>query len=203
VRAGLRFHAKALATLTLTLLFPWRYRRFLWCAEEHQVGPITLRHHAKVPCEVAVWVGGRARALWGKLKAELPEETQDGFILDVVCDRTRGPGLKVNGEPRAIINLFRFHLDSTSSDFEDQERSLRGTIAEELYHIARSRRFGEEPYVFRGDGDSDHPWLEEILHYALNEFETEALRFCVQTTGDRAELLAEVEGYLERRKSEA
>lgn len=200
--AWFRFHAKAAATLIVVLLFPWRYQRFLWCSLEHQVGPVLLHHHTQVPCDIALWVVRHAQKLWEELRMEFPEETQEDFVLDVVCDRDRGPGFKPNGESRAIINLSRFFLDITHPSFESQERSLRGTIAEELYHIMRCRRLGEESYVFRSDGDSDHPWLEEILHYALNDFETEALRFCVRTTGDRAELLAEVEGYLERRGRE-
>ncbi|GEM_PF-7123703 len=201
--AGWIFPLRAAATLTLTKLFPRRYQRFLWCSLEHRVGPVFLCHHASVPCEVAFWVARHAEKLWEALQVEFPKETQDGFVLDVICDRHRGPGFKPNGDSRAIINLSRFFLDTAHPSFESQERSLRGTLAEELHHVVRGRRFGEEPYVFRGDGDSDHPWLEELLHYALNEFETEALRFCVRATGDRAELLAEVEKYLERRGRES
>ncbi|MEX0888012.1 MAG: hypothetical protein WDZ67_01400 [Patescibacteria group bacterium] len=183
----------------LARLWPKRYQVVPYCPEDHHRGSIQLRHHPKVPCDVALWVAEWAQVLWDQLREDFPKETEEEFELHVIWDPHRGPGFKPMNKPRAEINMACFFIEITHPGFEFQERYLRGTLAEELHHIVRDRRFGSEPYTYRGEPDSDHLWLEELLHYSLHDFEFEALRFCVRATGDRAELLERVEEHRRRR----
>ena len=93
------------------------------------------------------------------------------------------------GESRAVVNLW-----------EAGDLQIKGIVAEELHHIVRMRRFGDEDYVFRVDSESKQPKLERILYYALNPQETEALRFSVRVSGYRKELLCQVEDHLAGRE---
>uniref|UniRef100_A0A831YYX5 Uncharacterized protein n=1 Tax=candidate division WWE3 bacterium TaxID=2053526 RepID=A0A831YYX5_UNCKA len=187
------------AAAVFVKLITRRYRIVHYCPEEHQMGPVILIHQAEVPCEMSLWVARHAQEIWEKLRDDFPEETQEALCLDVIWNPHAGPGWQPWNESRAVINMAEpALLDVVHNDFEARQKIMRGTIAEELHHIVRFRRFGEERYQFRADPEDGH--LGAVLHYAVNEFETEALRFCVRTTGDRADLLREVEEYLAGQK---
>lgn len=114
----------------------------------------------------------------------------------MIHDLCRRPGWKEFGRSEAVINLaVPWSLGSGQASLDVRVQTLRGTIAEELHHLVRARRFGEEKYEFRPDSEEEH--LGTVIYYAVNEFEYEALKFCVRATGDRADLLVEVE---ERRR---
>jgi len=193
------FLATFISFFLLLQLLKKKYRLVPVCTIPHRLGPILLSHHAKVPCEVALWVAQRGREIWERgLRSEFPEETKEDVILTVVHIPYGKMGWADVEESRAVINLSCFFLDITHPSFEVQERLLRGVVAEELHHVAYFRRYGDEEYVFRVEEDSDQRQLEKILYYALNPQEYAALRFCVQETGDRAELLQMVEAYRRR-----
>ena len=185
----------AIGTALFSRLFARRYRIVRRCSEEHRVGLVTLTHHAKIPCDVALWAASHAQEIWEKLGDGFPKETLEPFELDVIWDRNRHMGFKLNHTSRAVINMAYFFIDVSHPDSQEQE--LRGTIAEELHHIVRYRERGEEePYQFRPDPEeSNH--FELVLYYSINEFEYAALRFCAQATGNRSDLLGEVEEYRE------
>ena len=182
----------AIGATFVSQLFARRYQVFRRCSEEHRLGLVTLTHHAKVSCDVALWVASHALELWERLGADFPEETTEPFELDVIWNPHRSMGFKPNHTSRARINMAWFFIDVNHSD--SQEQDLRGTIAEELHHIVRYRERGEEePYQFRPDHEDGH--FGAVLYYSMNEFEYAAPRFCVQATGNRSNLLREVEEY--------
>lgn len=187
-----------LGTLAAALWLLFRPRIVSYCSEKHQVESVSLfRHHSIVPCEMALWVAQNAQDLWKELAADFPEENREPFALNVIWDPKGGPGWVTRDSRVVVINLGTpALLDVTRNDFEARKRMMRGTLAEELHHICRFRKFGEESYRFRTEEGDGH--LGEVLYYAVNGFEYEALKFSVRTTGDRAGLLAEVEEY--RRK---
>ncbi|HLD96703.1 MAG TPA: hypothetical protein VI794_03270 [Patescibacteria group bacterium] len=170
-----------------------RYRVVRYCSEEHQVESVSLfRHHPMVPCDMALWVARNAQDLWKELEEDFPEETRESFALSVIWNPHDGPGWTTRESRTVVINLGTpALLDVVHNDFEARKRMMRGTLVEELHHVVRHRRFGEEHYRFRAEYDDKH--LGTVLYYAGNEFEYEALRYCVRITGDRADLLKEVE----------
>jgi len=191
IRSTLAFAAGSF----LVRLWPDRFQFAPFCFEKHQVGPIRISHYTKVPCKVALWVAEHAQKLWENLRTDFPEEMVAGVDLEVVWRRYSRMGWARLEDSRAVINLACFFLDINNPSFPEQERTLRGVIAEELHHIAYHRRYGRQGQVFEVDEESDQYELEKIFYYAINQHEYEALRFCVRETGDRANLLQLVEAY--------
>ncbi|GMR19121.1 MAG: hypothetical protein BMS9Abin34_247 [Patescibacteria group bacterium] len=168
-----------------------------FCPSTHHVGPVNLTHHSSIECSTALKIAQMAREIWenSALKDDFPSETSQGFELEVIFDPKKGPGYKPWGISRAVVNLSGAYLYFPYPGNKAGNHSLKGTIAEELHHICRFRRLGDEKQVFKYDPE-DGP-IGVTLYYALNPLETEALRFVVKSTGDRANLLREVEEHFE------
>jgi len=178
-----------LALLVLALVDKLRIDSSFCAVGQHRFGPIVLRHWRSISCERAIKIASWAGGFWELLRDEFPAETEPEFILELVLDPKKGPGWKPWGESRAVVNLW-----------EAGDLQTKGIVAEELHHIVRMRRFGDEDYVFRVDSESKQPKLERILYYALNPQETEALRFSVRVSRYRKELLCQVEDHLAGRE---
>lgn len=197
---GLIFLAGLTAGFFVQRAFSKKYEIVRVCSEEHRVGSISLKHHPRVTCQMALWIARQAQDLWNKLAADFPEETREELVLEVIFDPRTTPGWKVRNEPRVVINPVYFFLGKPTPAFAAKEQAIRGLLAEELHHLVRSRRFGEESYFFLTDPEKGPVGgVGGVAYYGINEFEYEALNFCVRATGDRADLLAEVEDY--RRKT--
>lgn len=194
IRSALAFAVGSL----LVRLWPGRFQFAPFCFEKHQVGPIRLSHHTKVPCQVALWVAEHARKLWENLRTDFPEETVAGVDLEVVWRRYSRMGWARLEYSRAAINLACFSLDINHPSFREQERTLRGVIAEELHHIAYYRRYGRQGQVFEVDEESNQYEFERILYYSLNPHEYAALQFCVRETEDRVGFLKLVEAHRQK-----
>jgi len=166
------------------------------CPLPHRFGPIRLQHYAAIECAQAILVASWAGGLWELLREEFPAETEEGFFLDLTLEPSRGPGFKAWGQPRAVVNLWGINFNITHPGYPESTRKLRGVIAEELHHLVRARRCDDAEYAFTFDRETRDRELETLFYYALNPHETEALRFVVRATGERAELLERVEEYL-------
>lgn len=191
--AGLVF---GLVVLWVTLRHDGIDRSF--CPLIHRVGPVILTHYNSVECFQAVGIANMAWKLWVDLGDDFPSETKDPLFLRVILDPKRKLGWKPFGTSIAVVNLaHRLPKSPTHPDFERRLTSIRSTMAEEVHHVARFRRSGDAEYTYINDPEEGH--LGVVLYYALNPHETEALRFVVEATGDRADLLGEVEECLKRR----
>ncbi len=170
-----------------------------FCPLIHRVGPVILTHYAAVECSRATEIAGMAREIWAHptLKGAFPKETSQEFEFEVIFDPKKDPGYRPWGTSRAVVNLSGAELYLAYPGQDVGTRSFKGTIAEELHHVCRFLRQGDEKQIFKFNWEDGNDGV--LLYYTLNPPELEALRFVVEVTGDRANLLKEVEGYLERR----
>ena len=173
------------------------------CSAEHRFGPARYTHYAAIECPAAELVASWAAEIWEELREEFPAETELDFTLELILDPAEGEGRVwfQDGVSYAVVNLCGINLDITHPAYLEGEGRLRATISEELHHLVWFRNHGWFDYLYEFDPESRDREMEEVLYYALNEHETEALRFVVRATGEREELLEQVDEYLASRLS--
>lgn len=175
------------------------------CPTVHRIGPARCTHSAAIECDLARLAASWAIEPWELLREEFPAETEEEFPLELKLDpaELKGRVWFSEGIAYAVVNLWGIDFASPHPIYLEEihplgetDRGPRGTIAEELHHLVWFRKYGHFDYVYTYDPESRDRERETILYYALNEHETEALRFAVRATGERRELLEKVEAYL-------
>ncbi len=120
--------AIAVAALCLYIYFSgdrWKYRSL--CPTNHQIGGLTVRHYARVPCQRAEEVGRMAERVWQESQA--PSTT-----LWIISDSARRDGWFFDGQ--LVVNLAAHTGD------EDLWATLRRLFGESRVGLLRAQGRG-------------------------------------------------------------